>query len=58
MCAIMPPNLTDVRVKIVFDVSGKSSVFYYHLELYNITIQSSEERGADVRALEVEDLFF
>jgi len=58
MCAIMPPNLTDVRVKIIYDVSGKISAFSYHLELYNITMQSSEERGADVRALEVEDLFF
>lgn len=58
MCAIMPPHLRDVRVKIMSDLSGKNSAFYYHLELYNITIQSSEERGADVRALEVEDLFF
>jgi len=54
----MPPNLTDVRVKIMFDLSGMNSAFYYHLELYNITMQSSEERGADVCVLEVEDLFF
>jgi len=47
----MPPHLTDVRVKIMYDFSGKNSAFSYHLELYNISMHSSEERGGDCGGL-------